>query len=154
MRISDWSSDVCSSDLATPAAAQATPDCDDGTCRIQLTPQQLQAAAERLVHARRFDEAAPLVAALRQAPGFAMQSRFLTGYIAAETGHPDRAAAQYRAILTDDPGQTGVRLALAKAMLALHKPGAADRPFKIAEQDPDLTPEVLRTIRKIGRAHV
>src|SRR3546814_19312437 len=114
MRISDWSSDVCSSDLATPAAAQATPDCDDGTCRIQLTPQQLQAAAERLVHARRFDEAAPLVAALRQAPGFAMQSRFLTGYIAAETGHPDRAAAPYRAILTDDQGQTGVRLELPK----------------------------------------
>src|SRR3546814_16987204 len=82
--------------VATPAAAQATPDCDDGTCRIQLTPQQLQAAAERPVHARRFDEAAPLVAALRQAPGFAMQRRFLTGYSAAETGHPHRAAAQHK----------------------------------------------------------
>src|SRR3546814_13233616 len=104
--------------VATPAAAQATPDCDDGTCRIQLTPQQLQAAAERLVHARRFDEAAPLVAALRQAPGFAMQSRFLTGYIAAEPGHPDRAAAQYPAILTDDPGRPGFRLAPPQAQLA------------------------------------
>src|SRR3546814_4583868 len=34
-------------------------------------------------------------------------------------------------------------------MLALHKPGAADRQFKIAEQDQDLTPEVLRTIRTV-----
>src|SRR3546814_13903915 len=85
--------------VATPAAAQATPDCDDGTCRIQLTPQQPQAAAERLVHARRFDEAAPPVAALRQAPGFAMQRRFLAGYIAAETRHPDPAAAHNRALL-------------------------------------------------------
>ncbi|MCM8729933.1 surface lipoprotein assembly modifier [Hephaestia sp. GCM10023244] len=135
--------------VATPTAAQTTPECEDGTCRIQLTPQQLQAAAERLVRARKFEEAKPLVAALRQAPGFTMQSRFLTGYIAAETGHPDEAAEHYRAILNDDPGQTGVRLALAKAMLALHKPGDADRQFKIAEQDQDLPPEVLRTIRTV-----
>src|SRR3546814_19311982 len=108
--------------VATPAAAQATPDCDDGTCRIQLTPQQLQAAAERLVHARRFDEAAPLVAALRPAPGFAMQSRFLTGYLAADTGHPDRAPAHYRPILTAHTGPPGLRLPLATATLALPKP--------------------------------
>src|SRR3546814_2947433 len=80
-----------------------------------------------------------------------MQSRFLTGYIAAETGHPDRAAAQYRAILTDDPGQTGVRLALAKAMLALHKPGAADRQFKIAEQDQDRSEEHTSELQSLMR---
>src|SRR3546814_5220906 len=34
-------------------------------------------------------------------------------------------------------------------MPALHKPGAADRQCKIAEQDQDLTPEVLRTIRTV-----
>jgi hypothetical protein len=135
--------------VAPPAAAQNASDCADGTCRIRLTPQQLEAAAERLVRARRFDEAKPLVAALAQAPDFRMQSRFLTGYIAAETGHPDQAAEQYRAILADDPGQTGVRLALAKTMLALHKPGAADRQFAIAEQDDALPPEVLRTIRTV-----
>lgn len=134
---------------ATAAQAQTAPECAEGTCRIRLTPQQLEAAAERLVRARRFDEAKPLVAALGQAPDFKMQSRFLTGYIAAETGHPAEAAEQYRAILADDPGQTGVRLALAKAMLALHKPGAADRQFAIAEQDDELPPEVLRTIRTV-----
>ncbi len=135
--------------VATPAVAQTAPECADGTCRIRLTPAQLEAAAERLVRARRFDEAKPLVAALGQAPDFRMQSRFLTGYIAAETGHPKQAAEQYRAILADDPSQTGVRLALAKAMLALHEPGAADRQFAIAEQDDQLPPEVLRTIRTV-----
>ena len=140
---------LATASVAAPAAAQSAPDCNDGACHIRLTPQQLQAAAERLVRARRFDEARPLVAALGQAPDFRMQSRFLTGYIAAETGHPGEAAKQYRAILSDDPGQTGVRLALAKAMLALHKPGAADRQFAIAEQDEELPPEVLRTIRTV-----
>lgn len=133
--------------LATPAMAEPPRRCAGGICQVQLTPQQLLAAAERLVQQRRYAEAAPLLVALRKAPGFLMQSRFLTGYIAAETGDYGEAARQYQDILADDPKQTSVRLALAKVMLAMNKPDAADRQFRMAEQDRDLPPEVLRTIR-------
>jgi hypothetical protein len=136
--------------LAHPAAAQTAPvRCEAGACRVRLTPDQLEAAAERLIKAKRYAEAAPLIAALRQAPGYLMKSRFLAGYVAEQSGRYDEAAGYYRAILADDPRQTGVRLALAKTMLALHRPQAADRQFKIAEQDAELPPEVLRTIRKV-----
>lgn len=136
--------------LAHPAAAQTAPvRCEAGACRVRLTPDQLEAAAERLIKAKRYAEAAPLIAALRQAPGYLMKSRFLAGYVAEQNGRYDEAAGYYRAILADDPRQTGVRLALAKTMLALHRPQAADRQFKIAEQDAELPPEVLRTIRKV-----
>ena len=136
--------------LAHAAAARTAPvRCEAGACRVRLTPDQLEAAAERLIKAKRYAEAAPLIAALRQAPGYLMKSRFLAGYVAEQNGSYDEAAGYYRAILADDPRQTGVRLALAKTMLALHRPQAADRQFKIAEQDAQLPPEVLRTIRKV-----
>ncbi len=131
------------------AAPVETPPCHEAACQLRLTPAQLLVAAERMVHDRRYADAIPLLAALRQAPGFTLQTRFLTGFIAAQTGRFAEAAAQYRAILADDPRQTAVRLELAKTMLALHKPAAADRQFRIAEQDADLPPEVLRTIRTV-----
>lgn len=134
----------------TAAPAMAEPaKCADGVCQLRLTPQQLLAAAERLVREHRFAEATPLIAALRQAPGFAMQTRFLTGFMAAQDGRLGDAAAQYRAILADDPRQTAVRLELAKVMLAMRRPAEADRQFRIAEQDAALPPEVLRTIRTV-----
>lgn len=134
---------------AAAAGAATTPHCADGTCTIKLTPQQLEAAAERLVKAKRYAEAAPLIEALRQAPGFRMQSRFLAGYVAEQNGRYADAADYYKAILADDPRQTGVRLELARTMLAMHKPQEADRQFRIAAQDDKLPPEVLRTIRKV-----
>lgn len=135
---------------ASAAAAPTEPAvCGSAACRFTVTPQQLLATAERLVREQRFADAAPLIAALRHAPGFTMQTRFLAGYIAAQTGKLPEAAAQYRAILTDDPRQTAVRLELAKVMLAMRQPAAADKQFRIAEQDATLSPEVLRTIRTV-----
>lgn len=134
--------------ITAPVGAEPTR-CPNGVCEVKLTPQQLLTAIERLVKDKRFAEAAPLVAALRQAPGFTFQTRFLAGFIAAQTGRFAEAATQYRAILADDPRQTAVRLELAKVMLAMHKPAAADRQFRIAEQDANLPPEVLRTIRTV-----
>jgi len=136
---------------AAPAIAAAAPDedCTVHHCAIRLSPRQLLAAAEKLVLAHRFAEARPLVAALAQAPGFAVQSRFLAGLIAYETGDFATALRQYEAILADDPRQTSVRLELAKTMLALHRTASADRQFRIAAQDDDLPPEVLRTIRTV-----
>lgn len=137
--------------FACPAAAAQTiaPPARGSTRIVKLTPQQLEAVAERLVRAKRYAEAAPLIAALGKAPAFRMQSRFLAGYVAEQTGRYKDAAGYYEAILADDPRQTGVRLELAKTMLALHEPAAADRQFRIAEQDNQLPPEVLRTIRKV-----
>src|SRR3546814_13901557 len=37
MRISDWSSDVCSSDLEPPQNGQASSDAGPGSCRLKLT---------------------------------------------------------------------------------------------------------------------
>ena len=91
------------------AHAQTAP-CATESCELRLTPAQLLTSAERLVTLRRFDEARPLIEALKLAPGYKLQTRFLTGFIAAETGDFRAAADQYKAILADDPDQTRVRL--------------------------------------------
>ena len=134
----------CVALMAQPAA---NGECAEGRCTIRLTPEQLLAQAERLVQERRFDEARPLVAALGQAPGFALQHRFLTGFIAVETGNPEEAIRQFRAILADDPAQTRVRLELARALLMTGKEAAADHHFRLAENDAALPEDIVRTIR-------
>ncbi|URW76874.1 surface lipoprotein assembly modifier [Sphingomonas donggukensis] len=133
--------------VATPAAAQHRAKCSLGTCQVRLTPEQLLAQAEALVRERRFDEAAPLIAALSQAPGMKLQSRFLEGYSASERGDYARAATTFKAILSDDPNQTRVRLELARAMLGLGQMGSADRQFRLAEQSGELPPDIAAAIR-------
>ncbi|MDT8757498.1 surface lipoprotein assembly modifier [Sphingomonas psychrotolerans] len=130
------------------AHAQIAP-CDAASCELRLTPAQLLASAERLVALRRFDEARPLIEALKLAPGYKLQIRFLTGLIAAESGDFHAAANQYKAILTDDPNQTRVRLELAKAMMAMGKPQSADKQFRLAGQDRELPPELAKAIRGV-----
>jgi Tfp pilus assembly protein PilF len=104
--------------LALPGLANAEPmdtSCTNGVCQTRFTVEQMLAHASMLVQARRFDEARPFVAALGQAPGLAMESHFLAGYIAVETGDVDAAIDQFRASLAADPKQTRVRLELARA---------------------------------------
>jgi len=132
-----------------PAAAEVPAECTGGICRVRLTPAELLAAAERLVAAGRLTEAQPLIDALRQAPGFGVQTRFLAGYVAAKQGRWSVAANEYMAILADDPAQTRVRLELARAFMAMGQTGRADRQFAIAERSPDLSPEIARTIRSV-----
>lgn len=134
--------------LAAPAAAQSA-GCDGAGCRISLTPQQLLASADGLVAKGLHAEAKPLLEALRLAPGYKMQSRFLLGMIASRSGDPHAAAEHFKAILADDPRQTRVRLELGKAFLAMRKSASADRQFKLAAQDGELSPEVARTIRTV-----
>lgn len=135
--------------MGAPALAQTEPKCADGTCQIRATPDQMVAAAEKLIARRRFEEAKPLIKALEMAPGYKLQTRFLTGYIAAEQGDYAAAADQYKAILADDPGQTRVRLELGKAMLALGKAQSADKQFRLAGQDRDIPPELAKAIRGV-----
>lgn len=133
---------------ATPEAP-AGRTCAGGVCSVRLTPGQLLASAERLVAASRFDEARTLLAALEQAPGYRLQTRFLTGFIAARKGDHAAAAKQYEAILADDPSQTRVRLELGREMLALGKMQSADRQFRYAAQADDLPDEIARSIRSV-----
>ena len=100
-----------------PAAMAGTENCASGVCRITLSPDQLLDRASALVAENRFVEAEPMVAALAQLPAYAIQTRFLTGYMALQSGNLDRAITQFRSILNDDPGQTRVRLELARAYL-------------------------------------
>lgn len=131
----------------TPVATLSTGACDVSPCRVQLTPQQLLLSAERLVQADRFVEARALLAALKLAPGFGLQTRFLTGFMAAREGDFAGAAREYKAILADDPGQTRVRLELGKAMLAMGQAQAADRQLRLAQQSRELGPEIARLVR-------
>jgi hypothetical protein len=118
-----------------------------GPCQVRLTAPQLLASAERLVHAGKYPEARALIAALRLAPGFTMQTRFLTGYMAAQEGDLATAAREYKAILADDPNQTRVRLELGRTMIALGQSAAADRQLRLAQQSRELDPDLARLVR-------
>lgn len=117
------------------------------TCQIRLTPPQLLASVERLVQAGKYPEARALLAALRLAPGFALQTRFLTGYMAAQEGDLAAAARAYKEILADDPNQTRVRLELGRTMIAMGQSAAADRQLRLAQQSRELDPDLARLVR-------
>lgn len=137
-------------DGADEAAAilAATPQCDTtGNCRFQVTPAQLLAKAEALVHAKQYDRALPLIDALGQVPDLRMQQQFLAGYIAVETGDLKKAIKTFRSILDENPGQTRVRLELARTYLMSGKEASADYHFRLAQNDDNLPDEITRTIR-------
>lgn len=132
----------------TPAHAGALIDqCDARTCKARLTGPELLGEVQKLVAARRFAEAKPMIEALAGVPQYSLEYRFLTGFIAEQTGDYPRAASMFRAILVDDPKQTRVRLELARTLFAMGRAQAADREFRLAAEDRDLPPDVLRTIR-------
>lgn len=132
--------------VATPAPPPA-PKCDDRSCELKLTGEQLATAAEKLVRQRRYAEAQPLIDALAQAPQLRVQHLFLSGYVAAETGRLDDAIAAFRRILELNPQQTRVRLELARVLLLKGERDAADHHFRLASQDRNLPPEIAATIR-------
>lgn len=133
---------------ATPALAidQAS-QCANGVCTLRLTAAQLLERAERLVSEHRFDEAAPLLAALENAPQFAMERNFLLGYSAIETGKTESAIKYFRRALVDHPEQTRIRLELARALMLSGNALAADHHYRLAEQDKRLPEEIDQTIR-------
>ena len=137
-----------SSDAAADVAAITQPVCDaSGQCHMRVTPGQLLSRAESLIHAKQYQEALPLVEALGQVPELQMQHRFLAGYIAIETGDVKSAIRQFRSILDENPGQTRVRLELARAYLLSGREASADYHFRLAQNDENLPEEIARTIR-------
>lgn len=135
-------------DAGAEAAAVTQPACNAaGQCHMRVTPQQLLSKAETLVISKQYQAALPLVEALGQVPELAMQQRFLAGYIAIETGDVDGAIRKFRSILNEDPGQTRVRLELARAYLMSGKEASADYHFRLAQNDENLPDEIAQTIR-------
>jgi hypothetical protein len=128
-------------------AAPLAESCGAGQCQMKITVDQMLAHASMLVEARRFDEAKPVVAALAQAPNLGMETHFLRGYIAVETGDTATAIKEFRASLAIDPKQTRVRLELARALMMQGKDGGAAYHFRLAAQDNGLSPEIRATIQ-------
>jgi len=122
--------------------------CANGVCTMRMTAPQLLARAAQLVQERRFDEARPMLAALENAPELTMETRFLKGYVAAETGDLDGAAKEFRAVLRDRPDVTRARLELARVLMMQGHDSAADHHFRLAEEDEDLPEDIARTVRE------
>lgn len=137
-----------SADSAADIASTTQPECDaNGKCHLRVTPRQLLAKAEALIQQKNYQAALPLVNALGQVPELQMQQRFLAGFIAIETGDVDDAIKKFRSILNDNPGQTRVRLELARAYLLTGKESSADYHFRLAQNDENLPDEIAQTIR-------
>ncbi len=137
--------------VLSPMAAAQTPEtsaCPETGCRYRLTPAQLLAEAERLVSIHQFADAAPMLKALESVPTLAMETRFLKGYSAIESGDVDGAISDFRSILSARPDQTRVRLELARALMMKGKLGSADHHFKLAGEDKALPEDVLRAVRQ------
>lgn len=135
--------------LTVPALAQDSlvDRCAAETCTARLTAAELLQEAQTLVSQKRYAEAKPMLAALAHVPEFRLQTRFLTGFIASESGDFAQAEHLFRAILSEDPGQTRVRLELARVLRAEGRETSADHQYKMASQDPDLPPDIARIIR-------
>ena len=123
--------------------------CAAETCKARLTSDQLLEEVQELVAAKRYDDVKPLLAAMATVPALRFETRFLTGYVAEETGDYGRAESMFRAILVDDPSQTRVRLELGRTLLAMGHNQSADHQLRLAAEAKDLPPEIARTIRSV-----
>ncbi len=128
------------------AKSVARADCSDGKCTYSLTPAQLLVLAEQLVRDGKYDEARPLVSALKAAPGMALPYTFLDGMIALGSGDAATATSRFRTILDDHPEQTRVRLELAKALMMQGKFAGADYHLRLAQNDEGLPEDISRMI--------
>lgn len=133
--------------LAPLTTSPTMSDCLDGVCTMRMTAPQLLAATQQMVMAKRYDEAKPMLAALLNAPEYGMETHFLTGYVAVETGDLKQAAKEFRLVLRDRPDMVRARLELARVLMLEGKDAAADHHFRLAEEAADLPPEIARTIR-------
>jgi len=126
--------------VTKPANAPA---CGPDGCRVRMTPDQLLKVAEKLVAEREFKKAAPLIEALGLAPDYKFQHLFLTGFVQVETGKLKEAEGTFRTLLNANPGQTRIRLELARVLTLRGKEGAANYHYRLAEKD-DSLPEDIR----------
>jgi outer membrane protein len=128
---------------------EAASSCPVEGCRYRLTADELLSEAEKLIAKKEYSKAKVLIAALGDAPGFELQHKFLTGFIALQTGDLKTAEAEFRSILQKDPSQTRVRLELARTLMLSGKETSADYHFRLAQNDKSVPPEIASTIRSL-----
>jgi hypothetical protein len=116
-------------------------------CSVRMNGEQLIANAEKFIAEKDFASAIPLVDALGMAPQYALQHRFLKGYISAETGELPAAEKAFRSILADNPDQTRVRLELARVLMMRGNESSADYHFRLAQDAEDLPDDIAQTVR-------
>jgi outer membrane protein len=133
-------------DAAPATPVSAAQNCRDGVCTYQFSPAQLLTVASRLVSEKKYDEARFMLSALKSDPSMAVPTKFLEGLIALESGVAKAASQQFRDILKDHPGETRVRLELAKALLAQKKFAAADYHLRLAQTDKSLPEDIARAV--------
>ena len=137
--------------FATPALAEVDvpteAKCAEGVCKARMTGEQLLQSTEKLVLEHRFEEAAPMLAALENAPQLAMERNFLLGYTAVEKGDLDGGIKLFRKILAKNPDQTRVRLELGRALMLKGKMLSADYHFRLAQNDASLPKDVVDFVR-------
>lgn len=132
---------------ASPLAASIKAACQAEGCSIRMNGEQLIANAEKFIAEKDFASAMPLVDALRMAPQYELQYRFLKGYIAAETGELSAAEQAFRSILANRPDQTRVRLELARVLMMQGNESSADYHFRLAQDAEDLPEDIAQTVR-------
>ena len=137
---------LASAGMVGTAQAQLL-NCENGACRARLTAAELLQSAEQMVAQKRFAEAAPMLAALENAPELQMQRQFLLGYTAVENGNFEEAAKWFRAALVNHPDQTRIRLELARTLMLQGKTQAADHHFRLAQADSKLPLDLLQQVR-------
>jgi hypothetical protein len=133
--------------LAPSGDSPRLTECRNGFCTKQMTAPELLHATEQLILAHDFVKARPLLDALHQAPELSMETHFLEGYVAAESGQLDSAAKEFRQVLVMRPDLVRARLELARVLMLEGKDAAADHHFRLAEEASDLPPDIEKTIR-------
>lgn len=129
--------------LAAPAAAEdmrpqlpPAPACPEGAiCSGQYSARQLFDIAQQLVLAKRYQEAAPLLAALAREDSLATERQFLEGYVLIETGDLKGGEKKFRAVLDNRPDMTRARLELARSLYLQGHNTAADYHFRVSQRD-------------------
>lgn len=132
--------------VKSKSGENAKPACGTNSCKIAVTPAKLLQMAETFIAKRDFASAAPLVEALGMAPEYKFQHLFLTGYIQVETGKLKEAESTFRTLLHAQPGQTRIRLELARVLTMRGKKGAANYHFRLAQKAGDLPEDIRRAV--------
>jgi outer membrane protein len=145
---------VCAEDIAAEVVmpgesslASTIREACQGDCSIRMNGDQLIANVEKYIAEKDFASATPLIDALALAPQYALQHRFLKGFIAAETGDLPAAEKAFRSILANNPDQTRVRLELARVLMIQGKESSADYNFRLAQEADDLPEDIAQTVR-------
>lgn len=139
--------------VAVAPSPAGQPACDGASCTLTLSAEELLAVADRLVFARRFEEARPLLAALERSGRFAAETAFLQGYLAAEVGELALAERRLRRALALRPDLVRARLELARVLALSGRHPEADHHFRLAQaaELPEDVAQVVEASREMLR---